>query len=242
MTPTPRTDAEWQSITVSAPWDASADQMANHAPQLERELDHFKSSSYIDNDECPIETLSAIYDELDGITDDAANCRNSGTLVSRVKAAVRMARALDFSEQTGKQIWSANERLKAELAEKTESLAFQMQLNREVIDREKRTHAELADWKVLQASTQAQLEKAERDLADAVSVRDSLSKAADKLEKDKEYNARLCASLSTELAAERALADRLAGELNPVAWICGQDSPNSAERALAAWKEARRDP
>ena len=217
MTPTPRTDAEWQAITVSAPWDASADQMANHAPQLERELDHFKSSSYIDNDECPIETLSAIYDELDGITDDAANCRNSGTLVSRVKAAVRMARELDFSEQTGKQIWAANERLKAELA----------------------------DWKVLQASTQAQLEKAERDLADAVSVRDSLSKAADKLEKDKEYNARLCASLSAELAAERAIADRLAAPLffNEHESLSGENLEWTPAHvaAVAAYKEARRE-
>ena len=66
-TPTPRTDAEWQSITVSAPWDAAAEQMAQHARQLEREL-----------------------------------------------------------------------------ADKTESLAFQTQLNREVIEREKQTHAELA--------------------------------------------------------------------------------------------------
>ena len=38
QTPTPRTDAEWQSITVSAPWDAAAEQMAQQARQLEREL------------------------------------------------------------------------------------------------------------------------------------------------------------------------------------------------------------
>lgn len=38
MSDTPRTEAEWQSITVSAPWDAAADQMAQHARQLEREL------------------------------------------------------------------------------------------------------------------------------------------------------------------------------------------------------------
>jgi len=227
MTPTPRTDAEWQSITVSAPWDASADQMANHAPQLERELDHFKSSSYIDNDECPIETLSAIYDELDGITDDAANCRNSGTLVSRVKAAVRMARELDFSEQTGKQIWSANERLKAELAEKTESLAFQMQLNREVIDREKRTHAELADWKVLQASTQARLEQAERDLAAERALADKL---ADALKISDALFHSMPRNITTQ--AHRRSAVKMSTDQHPIDYV---------RSIFAAWKEARHE-
>lgn len=37
-TDTPRTDAEWQSVTASSPWDAAAEQMAQHARQLEREL------------------------------------------------------------------------------------------------------------------------------------------------------------------------------------------------------------
>ena len=37
-TPTPRTDAEWQSLIVSAPWDAAAEHMAQVARQLEREL------------------------------------------------------------------------------------------------------------------------------------------------------------------------------------------------------------
>jgi HAMP domain-containing protein len=35
---TPRTDDEWDAITVSHPWDAAAEQMAQHARQLEREL------------------------------------------------------------------------------------------------------------------------------------------------------------------------------------------------------------
>jgi len=104
---------------------------------------------------------------------------------------------------------------------------------------------ELADWQVLQASTQARLEQAERDLADAVSVRDSLSKAADKLEKDKEYNARLCASLSAELSAERALADRLAAPLffNEHEALSGENLEWTPAHvaAVAAYKESRRD-
>ncbi len=38
MSKTPRTDAEWDCITVTAPWDAAAEQMAQHARQLECEL------------------------------------------------------------------------------------------------------------------------------------------------------------------------------------------------------------
>lgn len=36
--PTPITDDEWASLIVSAPWDAAADQMAQVARRLEREL------------------------------------------------------------------------------------------------------------------------------------------------------------------------------------------------------------
>ena len=69
---------------------------------------------------------------------------------------------------------------------------------------------ELADWQVLQASTQARLEQAERGLA-----------------------------------AERALADRLAGAIE----THQRNFPDEAldgEKTLwahlAAWREARRDP
>ena len=101
---------------------------------------------------------------------------------------------------------------------------------------------ELADWKVLQASTQAMLEQAERDLAETISVRDSLSNAADKLEEDKEYNARLCDTLRDGLEQERALADRLAGAIARWSEIAEINfTPNIADEALAAWKEARRE-
>jgi hypothetical protein len=70
--------------------------------------------------------------------------------------------------------------LERELAESTESLAFQTQLNREVIELEKKTF--------------------------------------------------------TELAAERALADRLAEALDGLEWV-NINEP----KALAAWKEARRE-
>ena len=121
---------------------------------------------------------------------------------------------------------------------------------------------ELADWQVLQASTQARLEQAERGLADSVSVCESLSKAADKLEKDKEYNARLCESLSAEIASERELADRLADALkisdalfhamprnistqahrrSAVKMATGQHPIDYVRSSLYAWKEARRE-
>lgn len=70
--------------------------------------------------------------------------------------------------------------LERELAESTESLAFQTQLNREVIDLEKKTFA--------------------------------------------------------ELAAERALADRLAEALDGLEWVHINEP-----KALAAWKEARHE-
>lgn len=45
--------------------------------------------------------------------------------------------------------------------------------------------------------------------------------------------------LREELTAERALADRLAKQLESLAWLAGHECPNAAEEALAAWKEAR---
>ena len=45
--------------------------------------------------------------------------------------------------------------------------------------------------------------------------------------------------LRKQLKSERALADRLAEELEKLAWLAGHEVPNEAEKALAAWKEAR---
>ena len=45
--------------------------------------------------------------------------------------------------------------------------------------------------------------------------------------------------LKRALDKERALADRLAEELEKLAWLAGHEVPNEAEKALAAWKEAR---
>jgi hypothetical protein len=42
-----------------------------------------------------------------------------------------------------------------------------------------------------------------------------------------------------QLDAERALADRLAGQLDWLAWLAGNERPNAAELAILAWKEAR---
>ena len=45
--------------------------------------------------------------------------------------------------------------------------------------------------------------------------------------------------LLKQLEAERAIADRLAEELEKLAWLAGHEVPNEAEKALTAWKEAR---
>lgn len=45
--------------------------------------------------------------------------------------------------------------------------------------------------------------------------------------------------LREQLKSERALADRLAVELQKLAWLSGHEVPNDAEKALAAWKGAR---
>ena len=49
------------------------------------------------------------------------------------------------------------------------------------------------------------------------------------------------AKLLAQLAAERALANRLAGELESWAAIAGDQTPMDADKAIAAWKEARND-
>lgn len=46
--------------------------------------------------------------------------------------------------------------------------------------------------------------------------------------------------LERELAAERALADRLARELESWSRIAGDYTPMDADEALDAWKEARK--
>ena len=45
--------------------------------------------------------------------------------------------------------------------------------------------------------------------------------------------------LERKLAVERALTDRLAGEIESWASIAGDYTPMSADKAIAAWKEAR---
>lgn len=49
--------------------------------------------------------------------------------------------------------------------------------------------------------------------------------------------ARLARELERELAAERALADEMASQLDHAQYIY---DPNGCKKALAAWKEARR--
>lgn len=100
-----------------------------------------------------------------------------------------------------------------ELADKSESLAFQTQLNREVIEREKQTHAALA---------------AERE---QVAILRSDEKRLVAFAKTYRMNAEI---LSDKLASERELADRLADALeNSVLW-------GYAKPAFDAWREARR--
>ncbi len=60
--------------------------------------------------------------------------------------------------------------------------------------------------------------------------------------KRKEADWQMLADLTKrDLDAERALADRLAGELQWWGDYCGDNAPASIDRSLAAWKEARRE-
>lgn len=103
--PTPRTDAATYAIIgyphETQPFEVvmkreAGDSVVNSsfARQLETELAEATSSPYIDNDQVPVQVIAEIYDALDGITDDAANGHNFGSLVSRVKTAVKMATEL----------------------------------------------------------------------------------------------------------------------------------------------------
>jgi hypothetical protein len=100
--------------------------------------------------------------------------------------------------------------------------------------------ADSDSWWDMAHSRKLQADKASRELADAISERDALRKTADKLEEDKESNARLCESLRADWEAERALSDRLAGELQWWGDYCGDNAPASIDLAIAAWKEARK--
>jgi hypothetical protein len=51
----------------------------------------------------------------------------------------------------------------------------------------------------------------------------------------------LAQEMERDLAVERAIADRLAGELQWWGDYCGDNAPASIDLALAAWKEARRE-
>ena len=76
----------------------------------------------------------------------------------------------------------------------------------------------------------------ERELADVISERDALRKTADKLDDDKEANARLCESLERELAAERALSYEMASQLQHASFT---HDPRGCQKMFEAWKEAR---
>ena len=80
-----------------------SEELLNTIARLERELEQARRSPHIDSDEDPVEILAAIHDALDGITDDAVNGHNFGTLLSRVKAAVYCARELEQARQDAKQ-------------------------------------------------------------------------------------------------------------------------------------------
>ena len=75
-----------------------------------------------------------------------------------------------------------------------------------------------------------------------------LRQHARRLERDRDEQFRLLGmsaerecDLRGKLDRERALANRLAEELEKLAWLAGHEVPNEAEKAIAAWKEARND-
>jgi hypothetical protein len=99
------------------------------------------------------------------------------------------------------------------------------------------------DPQIVADELRPEIERIERELTDAISERDALRKTADKLDEDKESNARLCETLRADLEAERALADRLASVLRTYNYdlLAGEMIQFVPEHdvALAAWKEAR---
>jgi hypothetical protein len=81
MNTTPRTDAEWQSIIASAPWDAAAEQIAQHARQLEREL--AAKDAHAD------EIYKASVDLAAKLEDDLAACREWSSKLADVADNLR---------------------------------------------------------------------------------------------------------------------------------------------------------
>jgi hypothetical protein len=75
--------------------------------------------------------------------------------------------------------------------------------------------------------------KLERELASERARADHELKERCKMAIDRNF-------LKLALDTERALADRLAGELQWWGDYCGDNAPASIDLALAAWKEARR--
>ena len=79
---------------------------------------------------------------------------------------------------------------------------------------------------------------------DPQAVADALRPEIEELERDsssrwRELIESEVANLRAELVNERALTDRLAGEIESWASITGDYTPMSADKAIAAWKEAR---
>lgn len=116
------------------------------------------------------------------------------------------------------------------------------ELERELAEARK----QLADWQVLQATTERDLSAERKDHA---ATADMLTTLRCELEDERKLSNRLAdgqgkliahnLNLEKQLAAERALADRLAGHLEQLAWLDGIGESNESEQALAAWKEAR---
>lgn len=117
MSDTPRTNAEWRSITVSSPWDAAAEQMAQHARQLERELADLNDQiTILRSDEKRLEGFAKTYrlradeaeDQLAALTCEEgelwelrqANARMRNNLASLSKLhAVEMSKAQESFER-----------------------------------------------------------------------------------------------------------------------------------------------
>jgi chromosome segregation ATPase len=83
----------------------------------------------------------------------------------------------------------------------------------ESADRLEQLERELADNRVWSSKLADVADDLRADLADATSERDALRKTADRLDDDKEYNARLCESLSAELADLTATHDQTERDL-----------------------------
>lgn len=78
-----------------------------------------------------------------------------------------------------------------------------------------------------------------KSIAESTNAFESMERAGAEQARRADYNHEWALEVERERDSERALADRLARELESWAAIAGDYTPMDADEAIAAWKEAR---